>query len=964
MLLIPWQRRSPRSFLSNESMRTTLITLFTLAFVSSFGVRAVADDNAGITFFEKKIRPVLVAKCYKCHNSKKRARGGLILDSKDGLLEGGDTGPAIVPKHPEKSLLIAAMEYKDPLLEMPPSGKLPNHVIEDFKKWIKMGAPDPRTGDQTAKKTYGIDIEKGRKFWAFQLPKRPPLPNLKNEKWAHGPIDRFVLAKLESKGFQPVADTDRRTLIRRAYFALIGLPPSPKQIDNFVNDKSPKAFEKVVDELLASPHFGERWARHWLDIARFAESTGGGRSMLFPDAWRYRDYVIHAFNSDKSYAQFLKEQIAGDLLEAKSDQERYWQLVATAYLLLGPTNYELQDKPVLESDVIDEQIDSLGRAMMGMTIGCARCHDHKFDPIPQKDYYALAGIFKNTKSLVHSNVSKWMTRPLPMSGKLEKVVEEHKKAVAALQAKIREARKVAKKNGRTPARGPLSVKELPGVVVDDLKAKQVGEWKKSTYMNTFIGKNYVYASPGGPLATLTFTPNIPKSGKYEVRLAFLVGSNRAVNAPIDIHFAGGKKQLRINQTRVPSIDGRFYPLGQFQFEKGKSGFVQVSNKGAKGGVVVADAVQFIPVEELKAKPKVAKKQPKKEQPKYNLAKLQKQLKKLQKNGPNVPRTMAVADMENVKDFYICVRGVVHNKGPTVPRGVLQVATIGKMPTIPKNASGRLQLAKWLTSPKHPLTARVMVNRIWHHLFGNGIVKTVDNFGSTGDRPSHPELLDYLAVQFVEQNWSMKKLIREIMLSRTYQLSSRQDPNDPNVQKAVKADPSNRLLWRQNRKRLEAEVIRDAVLTVSGELDLKAGGRSTTGNVNESNYNFPGKRRSVYTPVFRNNLLELFQVFDFADPNLVVGARASSTVAPQALYLMNSPFVMEQAQKAAKRTLAKKMNTSDRIEYAYQLTLGRDPTGRERDLVSGYLQKTQGNPETAWEQVYQALFASIDFRYVN
>ncbi len=948
-------------------MRYTLLFLFTLMMLTGVDSRIRADTKAGITFFEKKIRPVLVQKCYKCHNSKKRARGGLILDSKEGLLEGGDTGPAIVPKHPEKSLLISAIEYNDPLLEMPPSGKLPKQVVEDFKKWIKMGAPDPRTDDQTSKRTNsGIDLEKGRKFWSFQLPKRHSLPKLKNEKWARGPIDRFVLAKLEEKALQPVPNADRRTLIRRAYFALIGLPPSPKQTAQFVNDPSPKAFETVIDELLASPHFGERWARHWLDIARFAESTGGGRSMLFPNAWRYRDYVIHAFNSDKSYAQFLMEQIAGDLLEAKTDEERYWQLVATAYLLLGPTNYELQDKPVLESDVIDEQIDSLGRATMGMTIGCARCHDHKFDPIPTKDYYALAGIFKNTKSLVHSNVSKWMTRSLPMPKDLAKVVQEHKNAVAGLEAKIREARKYSKKGGQGIGRGPLSVRDLPGVVVDDLQAVKVGNWKKSTYMNTFIGQNYLYATPTqGMPATLTFSPTIPASGKYEVRLAFLVGSNRATNAAIEIQFAGRKKQLRINQQKVPPIEGRFYPLGQFEFDKGTDNFVRVSTEGAKGGVVVADAVQFIPVEQLKIGPKVVeKKQPQPKRPKYNLAKLQRQLKQLRKKGPKVPKAMAVADVENVKDFHICIRGVVHNKGPTVPRGVLQVATIGKMPTIPKDASGRLQLAEWLASPQHPLTARVMVNRIWHHLFGSGIVKTVDNFGSTGDRPSHPELLDYLAVQFVEQNWSVKKLIREVMLSRTYQLSSRQIQDDPNIRRAMKVDPGNRLLWRQNRKRLEAEVIRDAILKVSGNLDLQAGGQSINGKIDERDYKFPGTRRSVYTPVFRNNLLELFQVFDFADPNLVVGDRATSTVAPQALYLMNSRFVMDQAQKTAKRTLAKKVTPTDRINYAFQLTLGRDPTERESEMVTGYLKRTQGNPETAWEQVYQTLFASIDFRYVN
>ncbi len=361
-----------------------------LLILLGMAAQGIADDE-GITFFEKKIRPVLVEQCYRCHSAEKRQRGGLEVDTREALLKGGESGPAIVPHKLDKSLLIQALRYTDPELEMPPNGKLPAHVIADFEKWVKMGAPDPRTGKKVVK-DYGIDIEEGRKFWSFQQVQKPSLPVVKNKTWSRHPIDQFLLAQWEKKGIEPVGDADRVTLIRRAYFDLIGLPPSPKQIDDFVNDQSPNAFAKVVDALLASPHFGERWGRHWLDVARYAESSGGGRSLLFPDAWRYRDYVIHSFNSDKPYNRFIKEQIAGDLLKAQEDRERFWNIVATGFWILGPINYELQDKPVLDSDVIDEQLDTMGRTLMGMTIGCARCHDHKFDPIPTKDYYAMAVI--------------------------------------------------------------------------------------------------------------------------------------------------------------------------------------------------------------------------------------------------------------------------------------------------------------------------------------------------------------------------------------------------------------------------------------------------------------------------------------------------------------------------------------------------------------------------------------------
>jgi len=382
-----------------------------------------ADEHAGIEFFEKKIRPVLVQHCYECHAADSKAiKGSLLLDSREGWRKGGDSGPSIVSGKPNDSLLIKALRHEDGL-EMPPKGKLSDEVINDFVKWVELGAPDPRKGGPVKIIKREIDIKAGQQFWSFKPIAAPSIPAVKAAHWPDSTIDRFVLAKLEAAGIQPNADADRTTLLRRVSFDLIGVPPSPAEMDAFAADQSPEAYGNVVDRLLASPQFGERWGRHWLDLARFAESSGGGRSMIFPEAWRYRDYVIRSFNDNKPFDRFVLEQLAGDLLTAESPQQREEQLVATALLALGPTNYEEQDKLALEFDVVDEQLETLSRTFLGMTVGCARCHDHKFDPIPTRDYYAMAGILRSTHLLIHDNVSKWLETPLPMSSDQEAAVK-------------------------------------------------------------------------------------------------------------------------------------------------------------------------------------------------------------------------------------------------------------------------------------------------------------------------------------------------------------------------------------------------------------------------------------------------------------------------------------------------------------------------------------------------------------
>lgn len=1086
------------------------------------------NPESGVEFFEKNIRPILVERCYKCHSEESgKRKGGLLLDRREGWHVGGDTGPAIVPGNVDESLVIEAVRYSNPDFEMPPKGKLSAEEIALLERWVKMGTPDPRVGGSSLKPSKrGIDVEKGRRFWSFRPVVKAAVPATRDGSWAYNDIDRFILAQLEQEKLKPVADAGRADWIRRVYFDLIGLPPTPGQIDAFVEDGEAEAYAKVVDRLLASEHFGERWGRHWLDVARFAESSGGGRTLLYPDAWRYRDYVISSFAGDKPYDQFVREQIAGDLLPHASLAEKTEHLTATAYLTLGPTNYERQDKAVLETDVVDEQLDSIGKGILGMTFGCARCHDHKFDPISTKDYYAMAGILMSTQTLVHSNVSRWVETPMPLPAEEEARYAKQEAQVASLETRVaglkRELNKVA------PLK-PVAVKDLPGIVVDDSEAVKVGEWVESTHFKAYVGSGYVHDDNAGKgKKTLTFspkvrdkgwydvrlsythgtsradkvpvtifsldgeqmvvlnqqeappvgdrfvslgrfqfdqngqwfvmlsnegteghvtadavqllpldekemvrlpapdqvdrpemirfivpdpttlpgvvvdnteaklvgewkhsvhtppfvgagylhddkkekgkksaefTPDLPVAGVYEVRLSHNSNIRRATNAPVTIKSAQGSKTIRINQ-QDPAKHGKlFRTLGQFRFEAGKKGSVVISTEGTEGKNVIVDAVQFIPVGEAAEKGELASRDGQKQlggELKKAEAELKAEKKKLER-----PLLMSVREGEKIGDFFINIRGILGNRGPDVPRGFPEVATTKNSPVIPAgyDKSGRLEFAQWLSSAENPLMARVMVNRIWYWVYGRGLVSTLDNFGTTGEKPSHPELLDYLAADFVENGWSVKKLVRDMVLSHTYRLSVAAD------ERGLKTDPGNRLLWRMNRRRLDAESIRDAVLVSSGKIDLEFGGVNIKkGTTTEYGYEFTDDRRSVYTPVFRNQLLELFEAFDFANPNQVSGGRPSSTIATQALYFMNHPFVIEKSREAAKRLLQMEgLSEPDRIDLAYRESLGRLPGGRERELAAAFVSRSPGSPEERlerWAQFYQTLFGCLDFRYLN
>ncbi len=933
-----------------------ILTLFALA------AAPIAHGDEGVLFFESKIRPLLIQHCYDCHSEEAgKRKGGLWLDRKAGWEVGGDSGAAIVPGDTESSRLVEMIRYADPDLAMPPKKKLASHEIALLERWIAMGAPDPRTEGGVVAESQ-IDIEAGRKFWSFQPIANPAPPQISDKSWPRADLDRFILAKLEAAKLQPAPDASPETLYRRLAIVLTGLPPDEAKSAT----QNPMLEEEVVDGLLASRAFAERWGRHWLDIARYADTSGGGRAMPLPEAWRFRDYVIDSFHRDKPLDQLIREHIAGDLLPAQTREQHIEQMTATGFLVLGPHNYENQDKALLDLEIADEQIETVGRAFLGMTIGCARCHDHKFDPIPTNDYYALAGIFLSSKSVVHANVSKWNTANHPPTPEQEAQLAAYTEKETALKAKIdgvkRQLRKLGKMSVSEKGNSVLT-SELGGIVVDDAEAELTGQWMKSTSQHRWVNDGYAHdlnAAKGEKSAT--FRPNVEKSGRYHVRVSYSQGTNRASNVPVTIRHAEGEEILTLNQKTRPPIDNLFAELGTFRFEAGNAGFVQFSNRGTDGHVII-DAVQLLP--EGSQNPAGRDSEPKTQVDAEMVANLEKreksldsELKTLQKTKPSLPKVMCMGEMPEPADTPVRIRGVARNFGEPAPRGFLQVAMRpNAKPEI--SGSGRLQLANWVGSAENPLTARVAANRIWLKLFGQGIVTSPDNFGTTGDAPTHPELLDHLATRLIAHNWSAKALIREIVLSRTWQMdSATSDPAD-------QADPENRLLHHFPLRRIDAETLRDSMLAIAGNLDRNGGGPALPpGFRTEFGYEFKSLRRSVYIPAFRNQLNELLGTFDFANPNFVVGRRSQSTIPSQSLYLANNPFVHAQANAAAKRLFADEpQDSAARLRLAYHRVLGRGPNAQESNLSREFLAAEGDGPE-AWASLVRNLFACVDFQFVR
>ncbi len=944
--------------------------------------------SPGLEHFEDKVRPLLLEHCYECHSAEHKIKGGLRLDHRTGWETGGDSGPALMPGDPAASLLLRVVSYEDRDLKMPPKQKLSAGQIAILRDWIADGAPDPREevpGDpaQPSKPVRHISAEA---LWSFQPLAVPTpetrLPQVKDTAWPRDPVDHHILGALEQAGLTPVPDAPPEPLVRRLFFDLTGLPPSAEEITAF----NPESCGPLVDRLLASEAFAERWAQHWLDITRFAESSGGGRTLPFKDAWRFRDYVIESMHRNVPVDQMIREQLAGDLLPAPTTADRARQLTATAFLALGPTNYEEQDKGVLRMDIIDEQLETMGRSFMGLTLGCARCHDHKFDPVTTKDYYALAGIFRSTQTLrdYTSNVAHWVDLPLPLDKALEEALQQKDRQLASLQAELKQVSALVTKQqpgaGSLPAGKPLDAASLPGLVLDDSAARIVGDWKRSTTYRNYIGQGYLHdkeAEKGS--CTATFIPTIPETGRYEVRVAYTPAPGRATNVPVHILHADGEEKLNIDQSVPPPVDGRFVSLGTFRFEKDGAGFILISNEGTNG-IVTLDAIQL-----LSGKDRVSASEVRTGEPPPDATataatrhkELQAEIKTVQNKPPFRPETMGVQEDIKPADCPVHIRGSIRNPGPMVPRGFIQAARIPGMPAIPADQSGRLQLAQWITHPRHPLTARVMVNRIWMHLFGEGLVRSVDNFGASGETPTHRLLLDHLAHDFIHDGWNLKKLVRRLVLTRTYQLASIPTPGTALWTAPQAADPDNRLLWRAHRRRLDANALRDAILTVSGRLDRRFLGpnvqagtvdpNSTEAQTLEYSYVFTDLRRSVYSPAFRNRRLEFFEHFDFADINGPIGQRTRGTIVPQALYFLNHPFIIEQSQAAARRLPA--APERERLNWLWRSVLGRPPTDSEAHQALDYLIPSSSGTdptmeETRWAQLIQTLFATADFRFLD
>ncbi len=982
------------------------------------GSVCAAESNASLDHFEKKVRPLLVQHCYGCHSAEKKIKGGLRLDFKGGWQEGGDSGPAIDPHDPGKSLLLKAVSYQDRDLKMPPKNKLSDAEVAVLKEWVMNGARDPResapevadAGSTGQNKEAGDSPPKAgqpakgkarplsaSELWSFQPIVRPSPETrdvpVKDTSWPRDAVDRHILAKLEQAGLRPAKDAPLSVLGRRLYTDLTGLPPTAEQLAAFLANPDVPA---LVDSLLNSPQFGERWAQHWLDITRFAESSGGGRTLPFKDAWRFRDYIIESLNADTPLDQLIREHIAGDLMETQDSAVRRRNLTATAFLALGPTNYEEQDKGLLRMDIIDEQLETIGRSFMGLTIGCARCHDHKFDPISTQDYYALAGIFRSTQTLQNysDNVAHWVDRPLPLDGPLEEVMVAKETRLVRLEADLKVAVAKVKKlrpNDETKSKGkPISADSLPGIVVDDTQAKLVGPWQVSNRSKSYVGEGYLHDdNQAKGSCSITFLPVIREAGRYEVRLAYTSLQSRDTKVPVKILHADGEETVYVDQTNAPPLDGRFISLGTYRFEKDGAGFILVSNEGTSNYVTV-DAVWLLDEAAL-AKDQLSRDNsgdPKMKEALEVQRGLEKEIKTVKADGPTRPETMGVMDDSEPEDCAIHVRGNIRNLGRKVARGFIAGVPVKQSPNIPSSQSGRVQLAEWMTSADHPLTSRVMVNRVWMWLFGEGLVRSMDNFGATGEKPSHPLLLDHLAHDFMADGWSLKKLVKRLVLTRAYQMASLPEMDDA-MTACAQADPENRLLWRAHRRRQDAHAIRDAILLLSGKLDTTMLGPNVLADSVDPNsggaqnleyaYVFSDTRRSVYTPAFRNKRLELFEAFDFADINQPTGQRTRSTIAPQALYFLNHPFVLEQSEAAAEKLLGIHGLADDeaRIDWLWQSALGRDATERERQLARDFVRVSgsddEGGSEGAensrgvverWAGLVQSVWSTADFRHLE
>ncbi|MBS0203779.1 MAG: PSD1 domain-containing protein [Planctomycetes bacterium] len=817
-----------------------LLSVLALILFAVRVIHAAEPTVEDLEFFEKRIRPILVTHCSECHSSAgKKVQGGLLLDSRDGWMRGGDSGAVIEPGDPEKSLLILAVRQTDKDLRMPPKQKLADSQIADLETWVKNGAADPRRGESgTAgeaghRPKYGMSLEEGRRFWSFQAVQDPAVPSVVDTTWPRQPIDNFVLARLEAAAVTPAPVADRRTLLRRVTFDLTGLPPTPDEMDAFLADESSKAFERVVDRLLESPRYGERWGRHWLDVVRYADTCGNASDYPVPQAYRYRDWVIRAFNRDLPYDQFLRQQIAGDLLPAATNAERFEHVTATGYLAIAR---RFGGSRMGEHHLtIEDTIDNVGRALLGSSVSCARCHDHKFDPFTMSDYYGLYGIFESTRyPFPGAEADKKQADfvPLMTPAEIDAFLAPHREQIAMLDAEIKTL-EAAESQIRNLPESPERAMALATAAKDLVAARQ----KRTTAV----------------------------AQEPVINNAYAVADGKAANT---------KLQLRGDPKRL---------------------------------------------------------------------------------GDEVPR------------HFPAILG-----GQSLPED--------------STDSGRLQLAEWIADARNPLTARVMANRIWQYHFGRGIVSTPNDFGVRGQLPSHPELLDYLASRFVEHGWSIKKMHKLILLSKSWQLASLPDSNEAVAVFAenTRLDPHNDLFWKFSRYRLDAECIRDTLLFVCGDLDEAQTPavhpfppQHTWGWTQHNPFvaNYDTRRRSVYLMQQRLKKNPFLALFDGADPSSSTGVRLPSTTPLQALFVMNDPLAHAESVKFATRVMSLGTDEASRIAAAHRLAWNRAPSSDELQASTEFLNQYRSRlvdlktpadqvEVNAWSALARALMSSNEFVFVD
>ena len=946
--------------ISTQSCRIAPFLLLSALAVAGPGSPALGQSSDPVDLFEKRIRPLFAEHCQACHNPELRT-AGLDLSTAEGFLQGAASGPLISAESPAQSRLLRAVSYQE-AVKMPPSGKLSAQQISDLETWIDLGAlwPDAPAGpDSEAGRASKAGAEDPDALWAFQPVKDASPPEVTRPDWAGTPIDHFVLAKLEEEGLQPAPQAGKLTLLRRATFDLTGLPPGVGDIGRFLNDSSPDAFDKVVRRLLNSPRYGEHWARHWLDVARYADSTGNDEDHRYPNAWRYRDYVIDVFNRDLPYDDFIVEQIAGDLLprtnHLETDRQR---IIATGFLALGPKAIAQQDKTRMLYDVYDEQLDVVSKSILGLSITCARCHDHKFDPILTKDYYSLISIFASTRSFKDptSHVSEMFMNPLALPAEYEeyvahqKKIDSRKKALAELVEKEQEI--FVEEAGRRLADYMRAAHQVYALGADLSELS-----RKFNLRETILERWVSYLKPDQ-----RFRPHLLAWYRSDDDERPSVADDYQVK--FRRRFTEWSQELKAWRQRLQQAESKEDKVERPKFLPGRDRFFFEVYLQAKSRdesyqapfIITADDSRLFSTERRAA-----------------VARIQKEIERLQQIAPPEPDMANAVEDGEVIDQKIFVRGDPGNPGEDAPKTSPKIFEARCRPLTVADGSGRLQLAQWLTQAEHPLTARVIVNRVWQWHFGQGLVRTPDNFGVKGERPTHRQLLDYLAHRLMENDWSLKYLHRLIMKSRTYQMSSSRS------ELAARKDPRNLWLSHFPRRRLNVEEIRDSMLALDDSLDLKMGGtlQSGTGFQPENSSDRLSldpetvRLRTVYLPLRRANLPPLLSLFDFGDATTSSGQRLQTNVAPQALFMLNSEFVETRSRNLAELLLDSPLASDrERLKIAYLRTLSRYPQTEEMDQALGYIRGFQQKLQSAenrlesWQSYCKTLLSSNAFIYVD